>query len=168
MGALSNVVAFPVSAVVSFDDGWNARKGQMRTRGDGKEKTRKLWNKHAKLIGQDRLLAALQRYLREEKEPTCGYPGLSVWLNGERYDHWLTESETVSIDGVAALRFPEPFRASLVASCGETWVRSYIDRFKLDGTVLVVSSPTAAAKIKENAWAMKEAGLTALRLDRPA
>ena len=166
MGLASNVVAFPVSAVVSFDDAWEARRGQMRTRGDGKEKTRKLWLKHAKLVGQDRLLAALRRYLKEEKEPTCGYPGLSVWLNGERYDHWMEAPMTIGSNDSHSPRFPEPYRSALVASCGEVWVKSYVDRFKLDGTVLVVSSPTAAARIKEKAQEMKASGLTALRLDR--
>ena len=166
MGLASNVVAFPISAVVSFDDAWESRRGQMRTRGDGKEKTRKLWNKHAKLVGQDRLLAALRRYLKEEKEPTCGYPGLSVWLNGERYDHWMPEdSKGVGLTDTLSLRFPEPYRSALVASCGEAWCKSYIDRAKLDGTVLVVSGGMAASRIRERAQEMKESGLTALRLE---
>lgn len=168
MGLASNVVAFPVSVPSTFDTAWGMRRGEMKTRGEGRDKTRKLWFREAVRVGgQDILLAALTRFLNEKKEVGgYTYPGLSVWLNQQRADHWLEESATgIPATGVMAQRFPEPYRSALVASCGEVWVKSYVDRFKLDGTVLVVSSPTAAARIREKGSAMKEAGLTALRLE---
>ena len=45
MGA--EILQFPMREANTFDDAWKVRAGQMRRRGDGLEKTRKLWNKAA-------------------------------------------------------------------------------------------------------------------------
>lgn len=164
---------FPVAAVQNtFEDGWAILPTTMKTRSLSRAKLRPIWDAAAKRVGgHDILLSALQSYLKGDKDlPKSGGPALDRWLKNEKYDHWLVEGSSVVVaqmNGEQAPRFPEPFRASLVASCGETWVVSYIDRFKLDGTVLVVSSKTAASRIREKADAMKVAGLTALRLDPP-
>lgn len=164
----AQVLAFPVREPNTFDDAWQARAGQMRKRGDGQEKTRKLWDKAAKKVGHARLLEALKRYLREEKEPTCGYPGLSVWLNGERYDHWLVEIET-STDGVVKangrVQFPEPQRSAIVTSCGEGWTASYLDPCTLhpDGWI-TPATKLAAGKLRERGQTLKAAGLVGIRV----
>lgn len=166
MGAVSNVVAFPVAAVSTFDQGWDCRQGQMKRRGDGKEKTRKLWNKAAKVIGQDRLLAALGRYLKEEKEPSCGYPGLSVWLNGERWDHWLPDpTETIRLANAPV--FPEPMRTAVLAATSSEWVRSYLDPCIIiqspNGPLLQPKTDYARRKLMEHAGLFKSLGLYGIR-----
>lgn len=155
------VVQFP--KVSTFNDAWEARKGQMRTRGDGKEKTRKLWAKAEGKVGSTRLLEALRRYLREEKEPTCGYCGLSVWLNGERYDHWLRDQEargTIQSRPVA----PEPLRGQIVSALGEDWTASYLDpcTFLEDGWI-IPRTETARKKLMEVGAMLKAAGIAGLR-----
>lgn len=112
----AEIVQFPKAC--TFEEGWNARQGMMKKRGDGKDKTRKLWQRHAKKVGSAALLGALKRYLREEKEPTCGYPGLSVWLNGERYDHWMPSEFTDQEGGQPRNQAPEPQRSRLPESGG--------------------------------------------------
>ena len=159
MAAL-NVIPFPVKEANTFDEAWACRAGQMKKRGDGLEKTRKLWNKAAAKVGHARLLEALKRYLREEKEPTCGYPGLSVWLNGERWDHWLPDEAAVA----KIERPPYPQRPALIASFGEPFVISYIDSGVVhpDGWI-TPRTQTAKMKLREHGAALKAAGLVGIR-----
>ena len=162
---MDNVVNLPVREPSTFDDGWSARAGQMKKRGDGKDKTRKLWDKAAKKVGSAALLAALKRYLREEKEPTCGYPGLSVWLNGERYDHWLCAApQPGQPTPEAASRSPEPLRGSLLVLLGEPFVLSYLDpcTFHEDGFI-TPATEYAMRKLVEQKGALKAAGVVGIR-----
>ena len=115
--AVDNTNVYALPGPSTFDAGWSCRVGMMRTRGDGREKTRKLWEKHSNLVGSGRLLDALKAYLRE-KEPTHGFCGLSVFLNGEKYDHWLPDAATVAM----ADRPPYPQRPALIAALGEPFV----------------------------------------------
>lgn len=167
----AQVLSFPQSAVSTFDEAWRVLPQTMKTRSESRRKLAPLWNDHARRIGgHDVLLAALQAYLKGDKDlPKSGGPGLQVWLRAERYDHWL-EGPSCSVfaepEGEDRVQFPEPFRTALVQSCGEGWVRSYIDQCSLEGTVLIVpeGKHTAASRIREKARDMKAAGLTALRM----
>ena len=158
MGA--EILQFPMREANTFDDAWQARSGQMRRRGDGLEKTRKVWNKAAAKVGHARLLEALKRYLREEKEPTCGYPGLSVWLNGERYDHWLPDEAAVA----KIERPPYPQRPALLLALGEPFVVSYIDPATIhpDGFI-TPATEYAKGKLRERGRDLKAAGLVGIR-----
>lgn len=158
MGAA--ILQFPVREANTFDEAWQARAGQMRKRGDGQDKTRKLWNKAAAKVGHGRLLEALKRYLREEKEPTCGYPGLSVWLNGERWDHWLPTPEALAKTEAP----PYPQRTALLASLGEPFVVSYIDPAVIhpDGWI-TPATEYAKGKLRERGRDLKAAGLVGIR-----
>ena len=156
----ANIIPFPMREANTFDEAWACRAGQMRRRGDGSEKTRKLWNKAAAKIGHARLLETLKRYLREEKEPTCGYPGLSVWLNGERYDHWLPDEAAVA----KIERPPYPQRPALLASLGEPFVVSYIDPATIhaDGWITPATG-FAKGKLVEKAASLKASGIMGIR-----
>lgn len=160
---IGNVVKFPAR---TFDTAWNERPSSMKTRGEGRDKTRKRWDDAAAKVGQAELLAAFRRYIREDKDNLkWGFPGLSVWLNQERYDHWLGGYDTPS-SGEPLPTFPDAdIRQRLIDLCGEGWVRSYIDQCGLDGTVLIVprGKATAKARIMERRADLKAAGLTAMR-----
>jgi hypothetical protein len=158
--AAANIIPFPMRDANTFAEAWACRAGQMRKRGDGSEKTRKLWNKAAAKVGHARLLDALKRYLREEKEPTCGYPGLSVWLNGERYDHWLPDEAAVA----KIERPPYPQRPTLIAALGEPFVVSYIDPATVhpDGWI-TPATEYAKGKLRERGRDLKAAGIMGLR-----
>lgn len=159
-------VNLPAREPSTFEDGWNARQGMMKKRGDGKDKTRKLWDRHAKKVGSARLLEALKRYLREEKEPTCGYPGLSVWLNGERYDHWTVDDRVRSGDPSAHNRptTPEALRFDLVSALGESFVRSYLDPCTFhEDDYITPASGVAMKKLIEKASVLKAAGVAGIR-----
>lgn len=148
----------------TFDEAWKARAGQMKTRGDGVEKTRKLWNTAAKTVGQFQLLEALRKFLRETKEPTCGHPGLSVWLNGQRYDHWLdSDAEKKAVQSKS--NAPIALREAVVLATDEGWVVSYLDpcTFHEDGWITPRTS-YARDKLKEKASVLKAAGLVGIRL----
>ena len=163
MAAL-NVIPFPVKEANTFDEAWACRAGQMKKRGDGSEKTRKLWNRHAAKVGQERLLEALRGYLRE-KEPTCGFCGLSVWLNGEKYDHWLPQAPQPGDKPQLALsRFPEPIRSVLEKQLGDGWCVSYLDPCTLhpDGWITPATN-LARGKLVEKGRILKEAGLVGIR-----
>lgn len=159
----ATVLAFPERAVSTFNEAWACRQGMMKRRGDGLDKTRKLWERHAKKVGSQELLAALKRYLREEKEPTCGYPGLSVWLNGERYDHWLT-TDLVEATGQPVKKAPESLRTTLLGRLGEPFVRSYLDpcTFHEDGYI-TPATDYAKGKLMEVKGVLKAAGLVGMK-----
>lgn len=161
MAAL-NVIPFPVKEANTFDEAWACRAGQMKKRGDGSEKTRKLWNRHAAKVGQERLLEALRGYLRE-KEPTCGFCGLSVWLNGEKYDHWLSDANTVQ-KAEARPKAPEPLRSLIASQLGSDWTVSYLDpcTFHDDGWISPATG-YAKGKLMEKGAALKAAGLRGIR-----
>ncbi len=155
----ANVIPFPMREANTFDEAWALRAGQMRKRGDGQDKTRKLWNRHAAKVGQERLLEALRGYLRE-KEPTCGFCGLSVWLNGEKYDHWLPSAEAVA----KIERPPYPQRPALIEALGEPFVVSYIDPAVIhpDGWITPATG-YAKGKLVEKGRELKAAGLVGIR-----
>lgn len=160
-----NVVHLPAREASTFEQAWACRAGMMKKRGDGSDKTRKLWEKHAKKVGSARLLEALKRYLREEKEPQCGYPGLSVWLNGERYDHWMPTSETVHDPSrPSAALAAEPYRSKLILALGEPFVRSYVDPAEItDDGWIIPRTGMARDKLMEQKNALKAAGLVGIR-----
>lgn len=135
----------------------------MKKRGDGKDKTRKLWEKASKKVGSTKLLESLKRYLREEKEPTCGYPGLSVWLNGERYDHWLALPDT-AIGPESRTKAPELIRSICLERLGDAFVRSYLDpcTFHEDGYITPATG-FAMKKLMEKASELKAAGVMGIR-----
>ncbi len=161
MAAL-NVIPFPVKEANTFDEAWACRAGQMKKRGDGLEKTRKLWNRHAAKVGQERLLEALRGYLRE-KEPTCGFCGLSVWLNGEKYDHWLPGPDDAK-PLANAPAFPEPMRSAVLALTSPEWVRSYLDPCVLhDDNWITPATEYAKNKLRERGRDLKAAGLVGIR-----
>ena len=152
-----------------FLEAWELLPSTMKTRSLSRAKLRPIWDQHARRLGgQEALLAALQAYLKGDKDlPKSGGPGLQVWLRAEKYDHWCETGNSVVVPvSDDRPRFAEPFRSALVASCGGGWVISYVDQCSLDGTVLVVPAGkhTALSKIRENARQMREAGLTAVRL----
>ena len=159
----ANVIPFPMREANTFDDAWQARAGQMRKRGDGQDKTRKLWNRHAAKVGQERLLEALRGYLRE-KEPTCGFCGLSVWLNGEKYDHWLPLDPQTVPPEQRRQAFPEPHRSVVLAALGEPFVISYLDPCTLhpDGWI-TPATEYAKGKLRERGRDLKAAGLVGIR-----
>lgn len=156
----AEIVQMPETS--TFDEAWKARSGEMKTRGDGREKTRKLWDKHAKKVGQQRLLRALRAYLNR-KEPGWGFCGLSVWLNGEQFDHWLEapDKETAS---ESRSRAPEPLRSRCLESLGDGFVLSYLDpcTFHEDGYITPRTS-YALEKLREKASVLKASGIVGIR-----
>jgi len=155
----AELIAFPVREANTFDDAWACRAGQMKKRGDGLEKTRKLWNKCAERVGHARLLAALKANL-QEKEPLSGFPGLSVWLNGERWDHWLPDEAAVAL----VEHPPYPQRPALIAALGEPFVVSYCDPAIIhpDGWITPATG-YAKGKLMEKGRELKAAGLLGIR-----
>ena len=160
----AEIINLPVREPSSFDAAWACRSGQMKKRGDGSEKTRKLWVKAEKKVGSARLLEALKRYLREEKEPTCGYPGLSVWLNGERYDHWIAEDLGESASSASRPKAPSSIRERALDQLGESFVLSYLDpaTFHEDGFI-TPRTDYAKGKLMEQRHALKAAGILGIR-----
>lgn len=176
MGA--QLIPFPESARSTFAEAWALIPSTMKTRSVSRAKLAPLWNDAAKRVGgHDVLLAALRAYLVGDKDlPKSGGPALDRWLKWEKYDHWLPGENSVVSEGSVGNshtsdrpRFPEPnIRAAVQAHLGLAWVISYLDRCELaegaNGPVLVVSSATAMQRIREQAKALKAAGLYGMRM----
>lgn len=147
----------------TFDEAWKTRSGQMKTRGDGLDKTRKLWDKAGKAVGHQRLLRALRAYLGQ-KEPTCGFCGLSVWLNGQKYDHWIPDMGNPIAEQIQRTTAPEPYRSKVEAILGDAFTISYLDpcTFHDDGWITPRTS-YAREKLREKASVLKAAGLVGIR-----
>lgn len=163
----AQLIEFPTPERSRFTEAWALREGQMKKRGEGVDKTKTLWDRAAKRCGgQDVLLSAFKRYLREEKEPTCGRPGLSVWLHQQRYDHWIESSSTDCLGGPERQRkaSPEPIRSTVAGLLGEDWTRSYLDpcTFHDDGYI-TPATDYGKKKLIEKAAILKAAGVMGLR-----
>ena len=165
-----NVVPFPTASVVSsFDQAWAAIPASMKTRSLSRAKLKPIWDRHAKAVGgQDVLIAALRAYLKGDKDlPKSGGPGLQVWLNQGKYDHWLEAGNSVVEADPASDRgtFPDrAIRASVVASCGLGWVVSYLDPCELHPDRFITPKTAfALGKLKEKARELKAAGVAGIR-----
>lgn len=165
-----NVVPFPTASVVSsFDQAWAAIPASMKTRSLSRAKLKPIWDRHAKAVGgQDVLIAALRAYLKGDKDlPKSGGPGLQVWLNQGKYDHWLEAGNSVVEADPASDRgtFPDrAIRASVVASCGLGWVVSYLDPCELHPDRFITpKTGFALGKLKEKARELKAAGVAGIR-----
>ncbi len=157
---LTNVVQLR-PAQSRFEDAWAAFPEQGRRR-SSKKLSGPLWAKVAKEVGEDELLAAVQRYVREDKDyrRECGPPGFDRWLKWGRYEHWLGGSSVVW----SADQFPDKdMRAKVVAHLGEPWCVSYLDPARLEGTTLIVKTEFAVSKFKEHAAFFRSLGLTGMR-----
>lgn len=161
----AQLIDFPVPERSRFSEAWAMRPASMKTRGEGSEKTKKRWDEAAQKVGgQSVLLEAFKRYLREDKDNVkWGFPGLSVWLNQQRYDHWLEASETGQTSE-SRQRAPEPFRSQIVSSCGEDWTRSYLDpcTFHEDGFI-TPATDYAKGKLLEKKEALRACGVAGIR-----
>lgn len=89
-----------------FSKGWDAYPRQGRERSKSRDKTLPIWREAARRAGGgERLVAAVQRYVREDKQHKgeCGPPGFHRWLNDGKWEHWLPEARAPSASsGVSA------------------------------------------------------------------
>lgn len=86
----------------SFSLAWGAYPAQGRQRSKSQAKTRPIWRDAAKAAGgEDRLLGAVQRYVREDQthKGECGPPAFDRWLRDGRWEHWLPEARAPSASG---------------------------------------------------------------------
>ncbi len=117
------------------------------------------------------MLGALKAYLKNDKDlPRTGGAGLQVWLRAERYDHWIDGptcsvlAETLTHDGERVRFSDESIRVAAVASCGEAWVRSYLDPCELHPDRFITpKTGFALGKLKEKARELKAAGVMGIR-----
>jgi uncharacterized protein YdaU (DUF1376 family) len=87
-----------------FAKAWDAYPRQGRERSKSRDKTLPIWREAAKRAGGgERLAAAVQRYVREDKQHKgeCGPPGFHRWLNDGKWEHWLPEARAPSASPVA-------------------------------------------------------------------
>lgn len=137
------VTLFPAQRS-TFDAAWALLPALMRKRSDGKSKLKPMWDSHAKRVGPDELLSALQRYLKDDKDvPRTGGPGLQVWLRACRYEAWMVEEEQVSsIVQMPAIEFPDArLRAAFHLRFQDDKARRWFDRCTLEGDMLIWPSP---------------------------
>jgi hypothetical protein len=135
------IIPFPKDA---FAEAWDCLTPTMRRRSLSREKVRAIWKDHAKRVGAETLLAALQRYLKEDTDlARSGGPGLQVWLRAGRYDHWIGEAPATSTPAlIAERRFAdESLRESFVAKFTDERAIRWFDRCTLDNKTLVVPWP---------------------------
>lgn len=143
----AQVIPFPSD---QFDAAWAALTDTMRRRSDGQTKLRQLWAMHAHKIGADKLLAALRRYVAEDKDlGRTGGPGLQTWLRACKYEHWLDTPDT-AVAPELALRMsqfhPTRLRESFHARFTDQRARDWLDtcRFNIhDRTIIVETAPRA-------------------------
>lgn len=157
---MSNVVQ--LRAVQSrFEDGWAAFPETGRKR-SSKKLSGPAWAKVAKEVGEDELLAAVQKYAREDKDhrKECGAPGFDRWLKWGRYEHWLGSSEAETL----ATHFPDKaIRDAVKAYLTESWCVSYLDQCTVEGTVLIVRTDFAIGKFRDHAAFFKGLGFTGMK-----
>jgi uncharacterized protein YdaU (DUF1376 family) len=138
---------------------WKAYPALGRSRSKSQAKTKPVWRAAATAAGgEDRLLAAVRRYLAEDTtyKGDCGPPAFDRWLRDGRWEHWLPGA-TVGSDAAtpapaAVFDGPEQVRAWVADHLGEPYARSYIDPARWDGSnrALIAANPFAEGKLKRD------------------
>jgi hypothetical protein len=163
---VSNVVAFRVpmqrSSTEAFADAWKAYPAQGRLRSSQKQAA-KAWALACRDVGAEALLAAVRRYVAEDKEHKreCGPPGFHRWLAWGRYEHWLEPAVEEVSDRP---RFAdELIRRQVVLATSEAFAVSYLDRCTVEGSTLIAATQTAVDKMLEKRAVFRSLGFTGIR-----
>lgn len=136
---------------------WKAYPALGRSRSKSQAKTKPIWRTAANAAGgEDRLLAALRRYLAEDQthRGECGPPAFDRWLRDGRWEHWLPGAggEAAVIAPAAVFDGPAQVRAWTAEHHGEPYARSYVDPARWDGAnrALIAANPFAEGKLKRD------------------
>lgn len=169
----AQLIDFPTASVQSsFEDAWSLLPSSMKTRSLSRAKLKPIWDRHAKQAGgQDVLLGALRAYLKGDKDlPKSGGPGLQVWLNNGKYDHWIESGNSVVADVSQddEIGFPDrAIRDHCIKALGLAWVKSYLDPCEMvpgpHGPLIVPKTGYARTKLEEQKHILKAAGLYGMR-----
>ncbi|ALJ08245.1 hypothetical protein JL11_07750 [Brevundimonas sp. DS20] len=106
--------------------------------------------------GEDRLLAALRRYLAEDTthKGECGPPGFHKWLTDGRWEHWLFDGVGNSDAATSAPAFdgPPDIRSWAANNHGEAFAKNYIDpsRWAAGSRTLLAANPFAEGKLRRD------------------
>lgn len=143
----------------AFTLAWKAYPALGRSRSKSQAKTKPIWRAAATAAGgEDRLLAAVRRYLAEDTthKGDCGPPAFDRWLRDGRWEHWLSGgvgSVDDKVDTPAAVfDGPDQIRAWAAEHHGEPYARSYIDPSRWDAAhrALIAANPFAEGKLKRD------------------
>lgn len=143
----------------AFTLAWKAYPALGRSRSKSQAKTKPIWRAAATAAGgEDRLLAAMRRYLAEDTthRGDCGPPAFDRWLRDGRWEHWLPSAAGISdaaTPGPAAMfDGPPEIRAWAAEHHGEPYARSYVDPARWDGAnrTLLAGNPFAEGKLKRD------------------
>jgi hypothetical protein len=134
------------------DDGFEAgfgayaESGRLRTR---LPLARAAWALQRQSVGRPELIAAVVRYVAEDRDlrgGDHGAPGFDKWLSDERWRAWLAGP---AAGAEVRVCFPDPLvRQALAAECGEAFAVSYLDRAGWDPHAREVAPSTGAARAK--------------------
>lgn len=122
-----------------FEQAWFAFPETGRLRSSRKEAWPE-WSAIAREIGEEDLLARVQRYTAEDREhrKECGPPAFHRWLKWGRWEHWAPRTPTA----VEAQIFSDPIlRASFHLRFKDDTPRNWFDRAKLvDGWLVCLQA----------------------------
>lgn len=145
-----------------FERAWAAYPLIGRTRSSKKQAFPE-WKRVAPLVGKEALVAAVEKYAREDKDAKGdgGPPGFHRWLKWGRWEHWIAPAETMAQK--TSRRFPdEEIRARLVGEFGEPFVVSWLDGCDWVEGLCICKRTTAFQKLSESASrsVLKKLGVT--------
>lgn len=129
-----------------FRKAWDLCTPQMRRRSKSRDQTHPEWQLAAKAVGgAAKVLAALQRYLREDPDINrTGGPGFDVWLRDGVWDVWEPSSEAAA----TAWTGPQEVRRRVVMEQGENYAQSYLDPARWIDNAVVPRTRYAFDKLK--------------------
>lgn len=152
----------------AFDEAWAMLPPEARTRSSRKE-AYPAWVKACAEVGEDAMLRAVRRYVREDKDHKreCGAPGFHRWLKAGRYEHWIEQPNLTLVP--TGPRFErDDVRDAVIRARGDGFCAAYLDRCRVDGTRIVVPTETAAIRLREVGQIMKRFGYTGMIVERKA
>lgn len=132
-----------------FERAWAAYPAIGRTRSSKKQAFPE-WKKVAPIVGKDALVAAVEKYAREDKDAKgdSGPPAFHRWLKWGRYEHWIVSAETEAQK--TSRRFPdEEIRSRLVKEFGGAFVVSWLDGCDWVEGLCICKGSSAFAKLQE-------------------
>lgn len=155
---------FPPQPVAKpFDEAWSAYPALGRERSNNRAKTLPFWRTAAKAAGgEDRLLAAVRRYVRLDKtyRGDAGPPGFHKWLKDGRWEHWL---EPEGAGAIPLHTFADPeVRSAAIAQRDADWVGSWLDPSDWDAGSRTITprNGVALSRLRDLAGLWKTLGVT--------
>lgn len=125
------------------------------------------WRLVARVLGEERLEAAVTAFVRDPKAreiaARCGAPGFQVWLRQGRYEHYLDAGQATVVETRTRDALPAEVWEAVAYRWGQDYATSWLHRATVRDAILILPTGTAADRLfRECASELARAGVRTL------